>query len=176
MNRIRELRERKGLNQTQLARLVPTSQQQIDRLETGERRLTDVWMKRIARALDVRAHELMASTEITDDDVIPVEGATPEVQAALVQSGFATYRVTNNSVECAGFPVGAVIICESKDDPSKIKSGEVVLVQIEQPDGNTVKVLRQYVAPGLVTTDRKGQNFADRIDGSNKMRLIGHVQ
>lgn len=50
-NRVRELRERQGLTQEDLAKLAGTTQPQIARLEASERRLTDVWIERLSRAL-----------------------------------------------------------------------------------------------------------------------------
>ena len=53
MNRLRLIREAKGLTQQQLADVVipPTSQAQIDRLEKSQRKLTREWAQRLARAL-----------------------------------------------------------------------------------------------------------------------------
>lgn len=53
MNRIRELREKAGLSAERLADRVGTTQATISRLETGARRLTVSWMRRIADALQV---------------------------------------------------------------------------------------------------------------------------
>lgn len=52
-NRIRDLRTAAGLSLEDLARATGTSNQQISRLEKGERRLTEDWMKRISSALNV---------------------------------------------------------------------------------------------------------------------------
>ena len=60
MNRIKELREKAGLTLEQLAVGAGTSFQQVQRLEKGERRLTDVWMRRLAPPLGVRPEELMS--------------------------------------------------------------------------------------------------------------------
>jgi transcriptional regulator with XRE-family HTH domain len=59
---IRSLREAKGLSRPQLGlRCVPpTSSQQIERLEKGERRLTVDWIERIAKALNVDPSELIS--------------------------------------------------------------------------------------------------------------------
>lgn len=59
-NRIRELREARGLSLHKLAHYVETSAWQIRRLETGERRLTDEWMMRLAKALEVPPADLFA--------------------------------------------------------------------------------------------------------------------
>lgn len=52
-NRVRELRERKGLTQAQLAELAETSQQQIQRVETGRQQPRVDLVARICTALEV---------------------------------------------------------------------------------------------------------------------------
>jgi SOS-response transcriptional repressor LexA len=59
-NRIREHRERLGLSQAELAERVDTSQPQIDRLEKGERGLTDKWMRRLAAGLQCDPADLLS--------------------------------------------------------------------------------------------------------------------
>ena len=61
MNRIKELRETAGLTLEEVAERANTSFQQVQRLESGARRLTDKWMVRLAPALGVQPHELMDS-------------------------------------------------------------------------------------------------------------------
>ena len=65
-NRIRELRQARGLTLEELAQQTATSVQQLSRLEKGERRLTEGWMRRIAPALSVRPADLL--TDTTPDD------------------------------------------------------------------------------------------------------------
>jgi transcriptional regulator with XRE-family HTH domain len=60
LNRIREFRELKGWSQQQLADAVSTSQPQIDRLEKGERKLSQEWMQKLAPALGVDVATLIA--------------------------------------------------------------------------------------------------------------------
>jgi len=52
-NRLREIRKAKGLTLEGLAALVGSSNQQIQRLEKGERRLSDEWMRTLGQALGV---------------------------------------------------------------------------------------------------------------------------
>ncbi|MBW4089925.1 MAG: helix-turn-helix transcriptional regulator [Proteobacteria bacterium] len=61
-NRIRELRLARGLTLEQVGAKAETSPQQIQRLEKGERRLTDDWMRRVAPALGVAPATLLADT------------------------------------------------------------------------------------------------------------------
>ena len=58
-NRIKELREVRGLTLQQVADAAGTSLQQIQRLENGLRRLTDEWMRRIAPVLGVHPAALL---------------------------------------------------------------------------------------------------------------------
>lgn len=58
-NRIRELREARGMTLDQLGEAVGTSFQQIARLEGGERRLSEKWIRPIARALGVAPGDLL---------------------------------------------------------------------------------------------------------------------
>lgn len=50
-NRIKELREPTGLSQQDLADAIGTSQPQVNRLENGERELTQTWMFKLSRVL-----------------------------------------------------------------------------------------------------------------------------
>jgi transcriptional regulator with XRE-family HTH domain len=59
---IQRVREAKGVSRSQLGLRMnpPTSSQQIERLEKGERRLTVEWIERIAKGLGVDPAELIA--------------------------------------------------------------------------------------------------------------------
>ncbi len=59
-NRIREWREKRGLSQRALGDAVNATAGQINKLETGQRRLTDDWLERLARPLDCLPAELLA--------------------------------------------------------------------------------------------------------------------
>lgn len=59
-NRIREIRLAAGLTLDQVAVGAGTTFQTISRLETGKRRLTDAWMRRVARPLGVAPSALLA--------------------------------------------------------------------------------------------------------------------
>lgn len=58
-NRIKELRELRGWSQDDLAEKVGTTNQQIGRLENGERKLSLDWMERLAKPLRVAIPELI---------------------------------------------------------------------------------------------------------------------
>jgi len=58
-NRIRQTRESRGWTAKALAQKVGTTEQQICRLETGERKLTVEWLLSVCGALDVTADEIV---------------------------------------------------------------------------------------------------------------------
>ena len=59
MNMIKELREKLGMSQANLAEAIRTSQPQIKRLESGERKLTKEWAERLSGPLGVTAEVLL---------------------------------------------------------------------------------------------------------------------
>lgn len=63
MNRIRQIREGKGLTQDQLAERMGTRGATIHRLEVGKMELTEKWMRRFKDALDVPIPELLEEPE-----------------------------------------------------------------------------------------------------------------
>lgn len=73
-NRIKELREDRGLSQEQLAqRAIPkTTKAQISKLERDERKLTVTWARRLAPALECHWAELF-NEGLTRDESEMVE-------------------------------------------------------------------------------------------------------
>lgn len=74
MSRLREIREKQGLSQAELAERAGTSQSQIDRLEKGHRRLTVDWLNRLSQALRCTPTEILEA---------PKPGLAPDEQAIL---------------------------------------------------------------------------------------------
>ena len=58
-NRIRELREARGLSQAELARRVNADPTTLNKLEHGKRGLDQDWMRRIASVLEVTPADLL---------------------------------------------------------------------------------------------------------------------
>lgn len=61
-NRIRQWREERGFTLEKLAEMVGTTNQQISRLERGERKLTTEWLERIAPHLRCKPSDLLRDT------------------------------------------------------------------------------------------------------------------
>ena len=71
-NRIREFRKAKEWSLQALAERAGTTRQQIDKLEKGERRLTQEWMERLAAALGCKPADLI-------DQSAPPPVSVPEI-------------------------------------------------------------------------------------------------
>lgn len=78
-NRIREWRKRRGYSLRKLAEMTNTSNPQIYKLETGERRLSLHWMQRLADALGCTPADLLPAPP-TDS---PIQTQSPEERAML---------------------------------------------------------------------------------------------
>lgn len=63
-NRIAELRRERGLTQEALAENLRTTRAQIANLERGARGLTLEWMRRLARALNCTAADLLIEEDV----------------------------------------------------------------------------------------------------------------
>jgi len=72
VNNIEKLREHRGWKRPQLAKLMGTSPQQVERLEKGERKLTQEWIDKAAKAFGVAPSHII--TPIGDS--APASSAT----------------------------------------------------------------------------------------------------
>ncbi|MBX9717891.1 MAG: LexA family transcriptional regulator [Microbacteriaceae bacterium] len=62
-NNLKKLRERHGLTQEEFAAQMGTTRNQLVKLESGKRRLSDKWISKAADVLGVDAGELVTSSE-----------------------------------------------------------------------------------------------------------------
>jgi transcriptional regulator with XRE-family HTH domain len=62
-NRIREWREKRGLSQVDLARLLHVTPSALNKVEKGTRGLDQLWMRRIGAALNVSPAELLPAED-----------------------------------------------------------------------------------------------------------------
>ncbi len=76
-NRIKEMRLKRGLSMAQLANLIGTTAQQINHLEKGSRRLSDMWMERLSVTFEVQPYEIIADLKTIAGREVPVLGDIP---------------------------------------------------------------------------------------------------
>jgi transcriptional regulator with XRE-family HTH domain len=167
MNRIKEIRERQGLSQAKLGALVGTSQAEISRLENEERELTESWMRRIAVALGVHPADLIAAAELTDDVEPYFPSADADLAAPLRKHGLAYWRVKTDVVSLTGINRDAIVLVDASEESiAARKSGDILLIQATQvgEDKRTVRVLRQFIEPMSLMTNRPGRNAIFGLD------------
>ena len=63
---VRRIRKEQGLTAKEFAKRIGTSPPQVTRLETGQRRFTDIWLNRIAKGLDVAINDLLGEPALLD--------------------------------------------------------------------------------------------------------------
>ena len=74
MNRLRTIRNAKGLSTKQLAELAGTTHATISRLETGDMQLTETWADRLSKVLDVQLTEIFGEIVPASLPGLPVLG------------------------------------------------------------------------------------------------------
>lgn len=96
-NYLRAWREHRGLTQARLAEAVGTTGAVISLLESGERGLSDKWLRKLAPVLGTRpGHLLEIDPNQLDDDILEIWSDIPEErrdQARDVLKTFRTRRV-----------------------------------------------------------------------------------
>jgi transcriptional regulator with XRE-family HTH domain len=154
MNRLREIRELRGMTQQEAADALGTTSTHISRLENERSDLTHKWLVRFAKLYRVRPQDLIQNVEVTEECIQEVEAmpATDPVFAAIARRGMRVYKVTESAVEGAGIRTGDVItVDESKAAVTNVQLGDVVLVAVGKA---RKKVLRQFVPPAMIITNR----------------------
>ncbi len=111
INRIRDIRKRKGMTLAELAQACdpPTTAQTIGRLETGMRNLSLGWMDRIAAALEVEP-ELLVRSE---------KAGHPQTVACLRREG----------AEALAAPRDAILATDLGGD------GDLLVLEVDYPHG-----------------------------------------
>ena len=99
MNRIRELRQRNGWTQSDLAERMNTKRQAIGHYETGERGIDVATILRLCEIFGCTADYLLGRSPLPSPDLSPEEEdlllswrrATPEIRA-IIDAALAPYR------------------------------------------------------------------------------------
>lgn len=183
MNRIRELREAKGLSADQLAAILkpPTSGAQIRRLEVGARKLTEEWMRRIAGALEVNPTDLLENASLAElcNEIEPIspKGMSNVARALANHRQMRLYRVKVPNLVDSGLARGQVFLAdESPNALDHVGTGTIAVVELRPRHSLTTKYVaaRIFIAPDLFVTNRPGNNLALKLnDLSIAVSVIG---
>lgn len=171
MTVLRQIRRARGLSQPALAKLAATSQQQIDRLEKGQRPLTLAWARRLAPWLGVEPHELApaetyatalvrgyvgAAEEVFFFDTVADGGGLERVAAPPGEHDTAALRVQDDSLS-PRYLAGEIIFysrargrdpanCVYEDCLARMPQGRTLLKLVEPGNGPDAYTLRSYNA------------------------------
>ncbi len=93
-NYLRAWREHRGLTQTRLAEMVGTTGAVISLLESGDRGLSDKWLRKLAPVLGTRpGHLLEVDPAETDNDVLEIWSDIPEDRRTQALEVLRTFRL-----------------------------------------------------------------------------------
>jgi transcriptional regulator with XRE-family HTH domain len=174
MNRIKDIRRAAGLTQAGLAEKLGTSENHVWRLENGHTDLTQEWMTAIAEILNCSPADLIANVVAAETGVEVESADSSPVVAAIASRGLRVYRVLERSMANLGITPGTVITVDESDQAVRnLKPLDVVLVEVGK-DRN--RVLRQFVPPSMLVTNRSGANLAiDLSDSVVTPEIVGVV-
>jgi transcriptional regulator with XRE-family HTH domain len=165
-NRIRELREKLGMTQQELADLMGVNKKDVSRYETGFSTLNIEWMQRFARALRVHPQDLLniVAMSASADEVVALPPEDVGITyAALKARGIVGYKVLGDAVAETGVAPGQIIFVDTtQTDPACFPAGALVLASI-----NGHLVLRQYMPPRKLITNSASVDVVARLDDPN---------
>ena len=147
INRIRDVRQQKGLTLAEVAAACspPTTAQTIGRLETGMRNLSLDWMNRIAAALGVEPETLLKGSE----------SAAPQVVARLADGGAEALTAPRDAILPTELDTGAPLVCLVVDaSQGEYRAGDQLWLRQLPPEDAPKMINRDVLAP------RPGGRFA----------------
>ena len=117
---------------------------------------------------------LFRSVDAAGDEVELADLAVTGVSEAIALKGLRVYRTIGTSVENVGIHPGDIItVDESQDAIAGVNNADVVIAQMSDPP---VLVLRQFLRPDLLVTNRVGRNTAISVgDRSAAVTVRGVV-
>lgn len=147
-NRIKEFRDAAGMSQQQLAERVGTTNQQISRLESGERRLTVEWMARIAPVFRVAPARLIDPPDEpivsvpTVVDMPPPDQGDPLSFSRVITEGLVGERDLPVYAAAQGGPDGVLVVDQ---DPIRVVKRPAPL--FDAPNGFGILITGDSMTP-----------------------------
>lgn len=182
-NRLREFREKAGLTRKALAALVETGHTQINKLETGERRLSDHWAGRLAPHLGVEPYELfMADEGLPQVQWVPLIGEvacgnwreaveSPEGYVPTVGVGKRTFalRPVGDSMDLLIPEEGYALV-----DPDELDLIDAKIYVIANAEGETT-AKRYRSNPARLVPCSTNPAHRELVVGSEPFSVIGRI-
>jgi transcriptional regulator with XRE-family HTH domain len=96
-NHLRAWREYRGMTQARLAEAIGTTGAVISLLESGDRGLSDKWLRKIAPVLNTRpGHLLELDPSEADDDIFDIWADIPEERRDQARDVLKTFRAKSD--------------------------------------------------------------------------------
>jgi len=137
-NRIKIIREERGLSQETVAERMGTIRGQVSKLENGKARLNDIWLDRLSKALSCDPGEIISSAiqkqvpiigEVPGGDLALAMESPPEgfVQFSSNRPNLRALRVRGNSMSRLA-PDGMYVVVDFDDtDPARLHNQPVIV-------------------------------------------------
>ena len=123
-------------------------------------------MVRIATALGVSPADLLASATLAEmaDDVEPYRsGEFKTLARRFLARGLTAYTLKSDVLELLELPTGSLLVVDTTAGArDNLKTGDIVIARLRDV-GSTNRsrlIARQFVAPSLLITNRRGANTA----------------
>lgn len=191
--RIKSLRKRQGMTQTQLARVLGLSQQAVGKWETGNSAPDQATLQRLADIFDVSIDFLLGRPEagvfpfrnLTAEYQIPVLGTVKAGYDALAyQEDLGTEPATvknpeeffylivrGDSMEPRIFSGDLALVHKQPN----VESGELAVVLVDGDEGTLKRVLRKDGAVILQPFNPRYQTQIYIGEEINRLRIVGKV-
>lgn len=164
-NRLRELRKAQALTMEALAARANTTASQINKLEKGDRRLTDEWMHRLAKALDCNAADFIIERGADGTSAVIAAAGRSRVLTAIPEID-ARAGAGGGGLAGAGVKPGGDGGTIATDDvkanwglPEDYVRGEL---HVRPADAYIIEIRGDSMSPTLLPGDRTMVDTADR--------------
>ncbi len=182
-NRIRELRDLRGMSLQQVVDLLNMPTVDTSRLSKLERAddVTLEWMERLAPIFGVHP------TEIIDDTPRGVPAAPTEPEAKryepkkkndvlqhFARPGHSIWEVLVDSLDELELKTGAQLIVRDVER-QEVVGGDAVIAIYTTPGGSELPLLRQFIEPNLLITNRESGNAIPLNLRTDPVRISGKI-
>lgn len=165
-NSIRRLRKQKKMTMQELARRVGTSQQQIDRLEKGHRKLTIEWLDRLTKALECDIYDILPDSFSKRDIQMTMKA---KVVGAILDGGKIewfdedneAYHIIFGRMDDLNNPKLFALVVQTDELVEYSRGAELIFADMDSLSMNRQKTMR-YVLSRREIGDEKDYHFSQK--------------
>lgn len=124
---------------------------------------------RLSQALDCAPEDLLGPIALAhfEEEATLYTAENPDVQRALARDNKFLYVPNSRAIEALGYgPRDPILFDQCAEACADLRTGDIVIVQLmDRSDAMYARtIVRQFIAPDLLTTNRPGRNFAFHLD------------